>query len=56
MKIAGHSDQAFRLCEASGILTRLLDELNTDDLLLRMNAIELLNEVIGAGDVIYMVS
>ncbi|KAI8343405.1 26S proteasome non-ATPase regulatory subunit 5 [Chlamydoabsidia padenii] len=45
MKIAGHSDHAFRLCESSGILARLLEELNTDDLLLRMNAIELLNEV-----------
>ncbi|CAO3592515.1 unnamed protein product [Absidia cylindrospora] len=45
MKIAGISDQAFELCESSGILTQLLEELNTDDLLLRMNAIELLNDV-----------
>jgi hypothetical protein len=45
MKIAGYSDQAFGLCESSGILTQLLEELNTDDLLVRMNAIELLNEV-----------
>ncbi|KAI8097236.1 26S proteasome non-ATPase regulatory subunit 5 [Halteromyces radiatus] len=45
MKIAGYSDRNFELCESSGILNQFMEELNTNDLLLRMNAIELLNEV-----------
>lgn len=45
MKIASQSDQHFRLCEESRILHQLIVELESNDLLLKMNAIELLNNV-----------
>ncbi|CAO3653003.1 unnamed protein product [Cunninghamella blakesleeana] len=45
MKIAGLSEQHFRLCEDSRILHQLLVELESNDLLLKMNAIELLSNV-----------
>jgi hypothetical protein len=43
--VAGSSDQAFDQCEESGLLYEFTKEMQSDDLLLKMNAIELLNEV-----------
>lgn len=45
IKVATISDQAFTECEASGLLNDFTKELQSDDLLLKINAIELLNEV-----------
>jgi 26S proteasome non-ATPase regulatory subunit 5 len=46
IKVATISDDTFSQCEASGLLEEFTKELQSDDLLLKINAIELLNEVI----------
>jgi 26S proteasome non-ATPase regulatory subunit 5 len=45
IKVAILSDVAFERCESSGLLTVFIKELQSDDLLVKINAIELLNEV-----------
>ncbi|KAI8368717.1 26S proteasome non-ATPase regulatory subunit 5 [Blakeslea trispora] len=45
IKVATYSDSNFERCEASGLLEAFVYELSSDDLLLKINAIELLNEI-----------
>ncbi|KAI8985038.1 26S proteasome non-ATPase regulatory subunit 5 [Pilobolus umbonatus] len=45
IKVATSSDAAFDMCEKSGLLQKFLGELRTDDLLVKINAIELLNKI-----------
>jgi hypothetical protein len=45
IRISSISDHAFELCETTGLLHEFLSELKSDDLLVKINAIELLNEV-----------
>ncbi|CDS11276.1 hypothetical protein LRAMOSA03539 [Lichtheimia ramosa] len=45
IRVAGSSDDAFRLAENSGFLVPVLDEVNSDDILVQLNAIEILKEV-----------
>ncbi|KAI8327173.1 26S proteasome non-ATPase regulatory subunit 5 [Choanephora cucurbitarum] len=45
IKVATISDNHFKECEASGLLSAFTRELASDDLLLKINAIELLNEI-----------
>ncbi|CEG70950.1 hypothetical protein RMATCC62417_06760 [Rhizopus microsporus] len=45
IRISSISDHAFELCEATGLLHEFMSELTSDDLLVKINAIELLNEV-----------
>lgn len=45
IRVAGSSDDAFRLAESSGFLVPILDEVNSDDILVQLNAIEMLKEV-----------
>lgn len=45
IKVATYSDSAFEACELSGLLSVFIKELQSDDLLVKINAIELLNEV-----------
>ncbi|KAJ8663739.1 hypothetical protein O0I10_000012 [Lichtheimia ornata] len=45
IRVAGSSDDAFRLAESSGFLGPILDEVNSDDILVQLNAIEMLKEV-----------
>ena len=45
IRISSISDHAFELCETTGLLHQFLNELKSDDLLVKINAIELLNEV-----------
>ncbi|KAF7725811.1 hypothetical protein EC973_009234 [Apophysomyces ossiformis] len=54
-RIAGSSDHAFRECERSGLLHALLNELTSEDLLLKLNAIETLSEIAAtANGVIFL--
>lgn len=46
IKVAAVSDDTFSRCEASGLLKEFIKELESTDLLIKINAIELLNEVI----------
>ena len=43
------SSEAFRSCKDSGILMKLLNELDGEDVLLRMNCVELLTELANSG-------
>ncbi|KAG0164162.1 26S proteasome non-ATPase regulatory subunit 5 [Apophysomyces sp. BC1015] len=45
IKVAASSDHAFRECERSGLLHALLGELKSEDILLRVNAMETLTEI-----------
>ncbi|KAI7883270.1 hypothetical protein K492DRAFT_144143 [Lichtheimia hyalospora FSU 10163] len=45
IRVAGSSDDAFRMAESSGFLVPVLDQVNSDDILVQLNAIELLKEV-----------
>lgn len=45
IKVAAYSDSTFDACESSGLLSVFIKELQSDDLLVKINAIELLNEV-----------
>ncbi|GAA5810808.1 hypothetical protein MFLAVUS_004235 [Mucor flavus] len=45
IKVAAVSDDAFSRCEASGLLKEFIKELESTDLLIKINAIELLNEI-----------
>lgn len=45
IKVATYSDSTFDACESSGLLSVFVKELQSDDLLVKINAIELLNEV-----------
>lgn len=45
IKVATISDTTFEQCESAGLLTVFMNELQSDDLLVKINAIELLNEV-----------
>lgn len=45
VNVSGSSDRAFDLGETSGLLQTLIDEVRSPDLLLRLNAIEILGEV-----------
>ncbi|CAG8482743.1 6173_t:CDS:10, partial [Cetraspora pellucida] len=45
-RISLSSPEAFQLCESSGSLEAITSELNTDDLLIKLNAIETLSKII----------
>ncbi|KAL1932559.1 hypothetical protein VTP01DRAFT_8237 [Rhizomucor pusillus] len=45
VNVSGSSDRAFDLGKTSGLLQTLIDEVRSPDLLLRLNAIEILGEV-----------
>ncbi|KAI8079124.1 proteasome non-ATPase 26S subunit-domain-containing protein [Gilbertella persicaria] len=45
IKVASCSDSNFEQCESSGLLTVFVKELQSDDLLVKINAIELLNNI-----------
>ncbi|KAG0815918.1 hypothetical protein G6F29_004036 [Rhizopus arrhizus] len=45
IKVASSSNHAFELCESTGLLHEFISELQSNDLLVKMNAIELLNEI-----------
>ncbi|KAG1467509.1 hypothetical protein G6F56_004377 [Rhizopus delemar] len=45
IKVASESDQAFESCEKTGLLEAYLNELQSQDLLVKLNAIEMLNEI-----------
>ncbi|KAG2237758.1 hypothetical protein INT48_009697 [Thamnidium elegans] len=45
IKVAAISDDTFSQCEASGLLKEFIKELESTDLLIKINAIELLNEI-----------
>ncbi|EIE88212.1 hypothetical protein RO3G_12923 [Rhizopus delemar RA 99-880] len=45
IKVASSSNHAFELCESTGLLHEFINELRSNDLLVKMNAIELLNEI-----------
>ncbi|CAO3655912.1 unnamed protein product [Mucor fragilis] len=45
IKVAAYSDSTFDACESSGLLSVFIKELQSDDLLVKINAIELLNEI-----------
>lgn len=45
IKVATISDSTFEQSVSAGLLTEFVNELQSDDLLVKINAIELLNEV-----------
>ncbi|KAI9244622.1 26S proteasome non-ATPase regulatory subunit 5 [Sporodiniella umbellata] len=53
IKVASRSSEAFELCEKTGLLNTYLDELQADDLLVKLNAIEMLNEVATTDSGVY---
>ena len=49
MAIQRLSEKAFKLCRKSGVLEKLAKELDGDDILLRLNSIELLTQLADSG-------
>ncbi|KAI8642743.1 proteasome non-ATPase 26S subunit-domain-containing protein [Parasitella parasitica] len=45
IKVAAYSDSTFEACDSTGLLSVFIKELQSDDLLVKINAIELLNEI-----------